>query len=398
MPKKVPMRVVDDCHVEEFAGRVVWVDVERFRHVMYKGKGEYRATFLCERDLEVFAPPDVDIRRTTRRKTQAGVGETPPAKEVRQADGITVVETPAAVAAASVADVAKVVPGAAASTPDAASAAARDSEKAVAFDPTSQAALKTKKSPSKLPQPPAKQQRLQQETPSLQPQLQTGQPARKGQVQAGRRSPSSSSTSSSEQEAQEKKPGPVVPTALPQPNTVQPANKQEPALREPAAGKTQPQAKAQQHMIGQRKDQQTRAKNEIADAELKKGTKTSKNQSAQPRTQSPISDYSYYSGTESESYHDHAPSPLRRVSARPGEESDLVGGANRFNDLGRSRPNDSIDLPSQRGASPWRGEVDRVVRPAVVDSVRVVKPTAIAPHRGRTPHSAGTAVRHRPPL
>ena len=78
----------------------------------------------------------------------------------------------------------------------------------------------------------------------------------------------------------------------------------------------------------------------------------------------------------------------------------LTLSAGRFNDdLGRinhGRPNDCLDIPSQRGASPWRGEVDRVVRPAVVDSAKVVvKPTAIAPHRGRTPHSAGPAVRPR---
>lgn len=344
----------------------MWMDEERFRHVIDQTKGSYRATFLCERDLEPFQPPKVDIGRTRRRKAQtAGVEETPSEKKRRLADGT-------ASSSAKLEDQepqhsqSQVQPQKQHRQLSPPTATLKQQESQQHSPKTSrqqqQEPRRELPQPKKMPQPP------QQEKPQL-PVLPSteGQPGQQLNRRPVAPSSSSSSDSDSEQEAKQEKPGTGQ-----QPQTQQPqANMQGAALPHghsvssssssvPAAGRTQPQAQAQKDGIGQRKDQQTcqpRAQTRLEDVAKKTEQAKqravnanadilqAKTQRVQPRTQPQPPSSEYYSYSESE-LDDDVPSSLRLMSS---EESDLV----------------------------------------------VVKPTAIAPHRGRTPHSAGPAVRPR---
>lgn len=330
------------------------MDEERFRHVIDQTKGSYRMTFLCERDLEPFQPPKVDIGRTRRRKTQtAGVEETPSEKKRRLADGTAFssakLEDQEPQHSQSQVQPQKQRPEHRQLSPPTATLKQQESQQHSPKTSRQQQQEPRRElpQPKKIPQPP------QQEKPQLPPVLpstegQPGQQLNARPVAQSSVESSSSSDSDSEQEAKQEKPGTKAPGQ--QPQTQQPqANMQGAALPHghsvssssssvPAAGRTQPQAQAQKDGIGQRKDQQTcqpRAQTRLEDVAKKTEQAKqravnanadilqAKTQRVQPRTQPQPPSSEYYSYSESE-LDDDVPSSLRLMSS---EESDLVGGA-----------------------------------------------------------------------
>ena len=324
----------------------MWMDEERFRHVIDQTSDGIRATFLCERDLEPFQPPKVDIGRTRRRKAQtAGVEETPSEKKRRLADGTASssakLEDQEPQHSQSQVQPQKQRPEHRQLSPPTATLKQQESQQH-----SPKTSRQQQQEPRRLPQPKKPQLPPQQEKPQL-PVLPSteGQPGQQLNRRPVAPSSSSSSDSDSEQEAKQEKPGTGQ-----QPQTQQPqANMQGAALPHghsvssssssvPAAGRTQPQAQAQKDGIGQRKDQQTcqpRAQTRLEDVAKKTEQAKqravnanadilqAKTQRVQPRTQPQPPSSEYYSYSESE-LDDDVPSSLRLMSS---EESDLVGGA-----------------------------------------------------------------------